>query len=401
MARAALGPRTPADPPGPVHVPGPIVGVRTRWLSLTCSAPAIAVEVTADLRNGVGMIRRLALGTAGARPRTLVARVPRGGWEIEALELDEPTGLEITDGHQNGENPAAATQFSTTVRLGPLLALGGHSGAQISVPVGHWRAQMNAGKTANLAVDPGEVVIFGARVDDEEIVVGAEAVDEDVVDEGARGREQRGVVRLAIFELRGIVHGDVLDGGEGTGAAELDFAHVADVEETDAGAHGHVLGNEAAAGAGVFDGHVPAAEVDHPGFEGAVRGVECGLLERSGDGGNEIRHGDSFGEQGSSSFNIGTAGGGVDWGQHSHISEARCGAPRFVLLHAIETLEWVRPSQIGRNRRKGASMNRFRGIVMLMAAVLAIWKGWQIHRGDMRCWRMGWACWPWLSACGI
>ena len=28
-------------------------------------------------------------------------------------------------------------------------------------------------------------------------------------------------------------------------------------------------------------------------------------------------------------------------------------------------------------------MNRIRGIVMLIAAVLAIWKGWEIHRGEM------------------
>ena len=28
-------------------------------------------------------------------------------------------------------------------------------------------------------------------------------------------------------------------------------------------------------------------------------------------------------------------------------------------------------------------MNRIRGIVMLIAAALAIWKGWQIHRGEM------------------
>ena len=164
--------------------------------------------------------------------------------------------------------------------------------------VGGVVAQMNAGKAANLAVDPGEVFILGAGVDDQQIVVGAEAVDEDVVDEGARGCEQRGVVRLAIFELRGVVHGDVLDGGERAGAAELDFAHVADVEEADAGAHGHVLGNKAAAGAWVFDRHVPAAEVDHFGFEGAMRGVECGFFERLGGGGNKIGHGDSFGERG-------------------------------------------------------------------------------------------------------
>jgi hypothetical protein len=27
-------------------------------------------------------------------------------------------------------------------------------------------------------------------------------------------------------------------------------------------------------------------------------------------------------------------------------------------------------------------VNRFRGIVMLLAAAVAIWKGWQIHRGE-------------------
>ena len=27
-------------------------------------------------------------------------------------------------------------------------------------------------------------------------------------------------------------------------------------------------------------------------------------------------------------------------------------------------------------------MNRIRGIVMLLAAAVAIWKGWQIHRGE-------------------
>jgi hypothetical protein len=45
--------------------------------------------------------------------------VPPGRWELEALELDEPTGVAITNGHQNGENPAAATQSATRVALGP------------------------------------------------------------------------------------------------------------------------------------------------------------------------------------------------------------------------------------------------------------------------------------------
>jgi len=28
-------------------------------------------------------------------------------------------------------------------------------------------------------------------------------------------------------------------------------------------------------------------------------------------------------------------------------------------------------------------VNRIRGILMLLAAALAIWKGWQIHRGEI------------------
>jgi hypothetical protein len=33
-------------------------------------------------------------------------------------------------------------------------------------------------------------------------------------------------------------------------------------------------------------------------------------------------------------------------------------------------------------RRKDARVNRIRGIVMLIAAALSIWKGWEIHRGE-------------------
>ena len=39
-------------------------------------------------------------------------RLPPGRCELEALELNEPTGLQATNGHQNAENPAPTTQFS-------------------------------------------------------------------------------------------------------------------------------------------------------------------------------------------------------------------------------------------------------------------------------------------------
>src|SRR5690348_2145721 len=126
-------------PGGPVRVPGPVLPAGTTWLSLRASSQSLAVSVTADLRDPRGAIRRVAFGSAGADVAYLRAPVPRGRWELEALELDEPTGLAITNGHQNGENPAAATQSSTRVALGPLLALQASGRSLLHVPVSTWR----------------------------------------------------------------------------------------------------------------------------------------------------------------------------------------------------------------------------------------------------------------------
>jgi hypothetical protein len=112
--------------------------VGARWLSLQTS-PGLPVDVTADLRDPQGEIRQVGFGTAGAGAGFLRARVPPGQWELEALELDEPTGVAITNGHQNGENPAAATQSQTRVALGPLLALPARGPSLLRVPLGAWR----------------------------------------------------------------------------------------------------------------------------------------------------------------------------------------------------------------------------------------------------------------------
>jgi hypothetical protein len=127
-------------PPGPVRVAGPMLPADTKWLSLRASSRDLAVGLTADLRDPGGAIRQVAFGTAGAGVALLRAPVPRGRWELEALELDEPTGLAITNGHQNGENPAAATQSSTRVALGPLLALPASGRSLLRIPLGTWRA---------------------------------------------------------------------------------------------------------------------------------------------------------------------------------------------------------------------------------------------------------------------
>jgi len=126
-------------PPGPARVAGPTLAPASRSLALHVSAAAIGVEVTADLRDRSGAVRRLRLGAAGRRPRIVRGRLPPGSWELEALELDEPAGLAATNGHQNGENPAAETQFDAPLTVGPLTVLGRSGHLLAGVPLGSWR----------------------------------------------------------------------------------------------------------------------------------------------------------------------------------------------------------------------------------------------------------------------
>jgi hypothetical protein len=124
-------------PVDPVRTPGPGVPPRARSLSVSVGPSQIAATVIADLRDAADDIRQVTLGEIGApaaRPGTLRARLPvsRGGpWELAAFELDEPAGLEATNGHQNGENVAAGTQAGGTVTLGTVTFLDA-AGAAIS-----------------------------------------------------------------------------------------------------------------------------------------------------------------------------------------------------------------------------------------------------------------------------
>src|SRR5207253_9663249 len=72
-------------------------------------------------------------------------------WEVAAIELDEPTGLDVTNGHQNGENIAAATQERVGLKLGPLVIAGGPGRPAVDVGLGGWRgvgAASGAGASA-------------------------------------------------------------------------------------------------------------------------------------------------------------------------------------------------------------------------------------------------------------
>ncbi len=125
-------------PRGPVRNPGPeLTGARS--LAIPISAAAGAVQVTADLRSPSGDVTRVALGTATPDRRTVHVRLPPGSGELEALDLNEPTGLQATNGHQNAENPAPTTQFTTAVSLGPLELLASGGRRLRTVAIGGWR----------------------------------------------------------------------------------------------------------------------------------------------------------------------------------------------------------------------------------------------------------------------
>jgi hypothetical protein len=143
-------------PAGPVRTPGAPVPAGARSISLRVGPSGIAATVTADLRDAGDTIHQVVLGETGPRPPGPVivrARLPtgrRGPWVLDALELDEPTGLEATNGHQNGENVAAGTQASGRVTLGAV-TFDDASGRAIS------RDSTAAWRTAGAASDPRTV----------------------------------------------------------------------------------------------------------------------------------------------------------------------------------------------------------------------------------------------------
>jgi hypothetical protein len=117
------------------------VGAST--ISIPISSHTLFVSVTADLRLPDGLIRRVALRQN--RPTALGATP--AGTSLEALELDEPTGLTATNGHQNGENVAAATQSSGQVVVGPVSA-GGRT-----ISLAGWHAIGAAGRARGAGPD--------------------------------------------------------------------------------------------------------------------------------------------------------------------------------------------------------------------------------------------------------
>jgi hypothetical protein len=125
---------------GPAQNPSPGLPPHTRSLTLAIRSPQLDLSVTADLRDRAGDVVGVGLGTAGPRTAIVRGRVPPGSWELEAFELSEPTGLQVTNEHQNGEGIAAATQHSVPVTLGPALAADDRGRRSLVASLQGWRA---------------------------------------------------------------------------------------------------------------------------------------------------------------------------------------------------------------------------------------------------------------------
>jgi hypothetical protein len=139
-------------PPGPARSPGPTLSPAARSVQLAVHSPGLDLEVTLELRDGSGIVHPLNLGTTGLTHRLLRSRLPPGRWQVEAVELSELSGTAITNGHQNGENPAPATQYSARLSLGPLLARDGAGHVLMDQGLGKWRAVGAASGTSGGAV---------------------------------------------------------------------------------------------------------------------------------------------------------------------------------------------------------------------------------------------------------
>ena len=103
-------------------------------------------------------------------------------------------------------------------------------------------------------------------------------MDNHIIDERPLRIEQRRILRLPDRQPRRVIHRNVLHGGHRFGPGQSDIAHVADVKNADAGAHRHVLGDNAAPDRRwVFHRHVPAVKLHHLRAHLAMDGVQRGL----------------------------------------------------------------------------------------------------------------------------
>ena len=133
-----------------------------------------------------------------------------------------------------------------------------------------------------VAANPIKVRFAAGRVDAQEIVLLLHPMNEQIIHQSPSFIHQPGILRLVDPEAGDIIAGKLLQQGQGDCSLDLNFSHVAHIEEADARPHRHVLGNNAA----VFQRHIPPPELDHAGAHLAVGLVQSGFSQRNRFRGN-------------------------------------------------------------------------------------------------------------------
>jgi hypothetical protein len=127
----------------------------------------------------------------------------------------------------------------------------------------------------DLIGDPTVVARDSSRVHDEQEVLWSKPIQQHIVNKRAGVRQNRRILYATHTDLRDVVGGDPLQCGQRVLARDLDFSHVADVEQPRPCANGHVLFRDAT----ILERHLPAAVRHHSRSGSAMTGVERGLLE--------------------------------------------------------------------------------------------------------------------------
>ena len=120
--------------------------------------------------------------------------------------------------------------------------------------------KMDIFKVPGLLFYPGIVFVNVGRVDDQHVMHVRQVINEQVIDGIAIGHTELRIKGLANGETRDIVRDEILQERQGARSFNLEFTHVADVEEASAGAYRFVLLQNTA----VLYRHFPATKLYEP-----------------------------------------------------------------------------------------------------------------------------------------
>ena len=207
---------------------------------------ASSASKTATMSPAAGVdLEAVGAGVAGARDQ---GRPPR---DLAAREGPAGERRELRRGHAREHARRERTLEREQARLVAAVA--------------------RAGLRRRVARDPAPILLDVRRVHADQQRVGREAVEGDVVDDAACLVAEQAVAHAADRERRDGPREQALGRLDRRRALELDLAHVRDVEEPRALAHGGVLLEDRA----VLHRHLEAGELDHARAQATV-----GLVER-------------------------------------------------------------------------------------------------------------------------